>query len=231
MRGAWLAGVGVAATVAAAVFIGAAAATTGAPVFYDARYPQPASSDPGGYVSEPGAPDADESGGADDGGGDAAPPAGGPTPSTPHTGAPTPPPPTTAPATPPPTGDTGDTPPAPTPAPDQVPVAERPAPGGPRPDGRRPSPADQRAWLEFQQVVRDCMVAAGQEYGYWEWWNPGDESSNRFPPMPADLTAVEAAAWEAALRGSPTGDPYRWEDAGCWGYAVHVTGGITSDAE
>ena len=48
MRGAWLAGVGVAATVAAAVFIGAAAATTGAPVFYDARYPPPAWSEPGG---------------------------------------------------------------------------------------------------------------------------------------------------------------------------------------
>src|SRR5262245_48566907 len=53
MRKAWLASLGVAAAVGGALFVGAAAATTGAPVFYDARYPAPASTDTGGYdVSE-----------------------------------------------------------------------------------------------------------------------------------------------------------------------------------
>lgn len=224
MRKAWLASLGVAVTVGAALFVGAAAATTGAPVFYDARHPQPASSDPGGYVAEP-APVDEGSTGGEAGARGAAPDDGqSPTPPpTAHT-----PPSAGAPATPPPTNAPH---PTPTPSPEQVPVADRPAPGGPQSDGRKPSRADQRAWLEFQQVVRECMTAAGQEYGYWEWWNPGDESSNRFPPMPADLTAVEAAAWEAALRGSPSGDPFRWEDAGCWGYAVHVTGGLAADAE
>lgn len=219
MRTAWLASLGVAVTVGAALFIGAAAATTGAPVFYDARHPQPPSSDPGGYVAEPAPVDEGSAGGDDAGARGAAPDAEqSPTPPTART-----PPSAGAPATPPPTSAPH---PAPTPSPEQVPVVDRPAPGGPKPDGRQPSRADQRAWLEFQQVVRECMTVAGQEYGYWEWWNPGDESSNRFPPMPADLTAVEATAWEAALRGSPSGDPFRWEDAGCWGYAVHVTGGL-----
>lgn len=220
MRKAWLASLGVAVTVGAALFIGAAAATTGAPVFYDARHPQPPSSDPGGYVAEP-APVDEGSAGGDDAGARGAAPDDEQSPTPPPTALT--PPSAGAPATPPPTSAPH---PTPTPSPEQVPVADRPAPGGPQPDGRRPSRADQRAWLEFQQVVRECMTAAGQEYGYWEWWNPGDESSNRFPPMPADLTAAEAAAWEAALRGSPSGDPFRWEDAGCWGYAVHVTGGL-----
>ena len=47
MRKAWLASLGVAVLVGAAVFVGAAAATTGAPVFYDARYPAPASVEAG----------------------------------------------------------------------------------------------------------------------------------------------------------------------------------------
>ena len=49
MRKALLLSLGVAAAFAGAVFVGAAAATTGAPVFYDARYPQAASTAPEGY--------------------------------------------------------------------------------------------------------------------------------------------------------------------------------------
>ena len=70
------------------------------------------------------------------------------------------------------------------------------------------------------------MTAAGHEYLYWEWWNPKSPQSNRFPPMPADLTSDEYAAWELALYGdSALGADYDWERAGCWGYAVHLTGG------
>ena len=89
-----------------------------------------------------------------------------------------------------------------------------------------PTPEEKRAWLAFQQIVRECMADAGQTYLYWEWWNQGADSSNRFPAMPADLTPEEFVAWELALHGDAgTGDAYRWQDAGCWGYAVHVTGG------
>jgi hypothetical protein len=70
------------------------------------------------------------------------------------------------------------------------------------------------------------MAEAGHQYLYWEWWNPGPDTSNRFPAMPADLTPDEVAAWELALHGDAKGGKqYRWQDAGCWGYAVHATDG------
>ena len=51
------------------------------------------------------------------------------------------------------------------------------------------------------------MADAGHEYLYWEWWNPSPATSNRFPPMPADLNSDEYEAWELALYGdSPLGD-------------------------
>ena len=261
MRKALLLSTGVGAALVLAVFVGAAAATTGAPVFYDARYPAPASTDPGGYdvsegdAGEPGAPGAAEE--ADAGGAPLpSPPGSAPAPTPPPPVEPTPPattPPTSEPETPTPTPIPTPTPtPTPTPDPESTPdpapdpeytpipdagdpvveepTVERVAPGGPTPGAPAPetppSAEDQEAWLAFQQIVRECMAGAGQEYLYWEWWNPGPDDSNRFPAMPADLTAEEVAAWEAALHGDPAGgDAYRWEDAGCWGYAVHVTGG------
>ena len=81
--------------------------------------------------------------------------------------------------------------------------------------------AEQMEWLAFQQVVRDCMAGVGQEYLYWEWWSgvgtPGG--------MPTHLVDDARVAWELALYGdSPGGADYRWEDAGCWGYAAELLG-------
>ena len=200
-----------------AVFVGAAAANTGAPVFYDARYPAPASTTPEGY--DVGRGDLGDPGSAEPIGGDVTdgttPPGATPAPTAPATT-----PPAGAPATPPLTT-------APAPAPKHDP--DSPAsddPDVPSPGNALPTAEEQEAWLSFQQIVRDCMADAGQDYLYWEWWNPGPDTSNRFPPMPADLTADEAAAWNHALNGNArAGAAYRWKDAGCWGYAVQVTGG------
>lgn len=226
----WAAGIGLAAALGVAVFVGAAVATTGAPVFYDARYPAPASTGPGEYdVSEgPAAEEAPDGGSADE-----ASPRGdsGPGTANPEQPAPTPPPVrpgNPAPRTPPPaTPGPGDGPP---PFSEGDDAFEPPAPGGPPSDGTQPSepptPEEQEAWLAFQQIVRECMAEAGHEYLYWEWWNPPPDASNRFPAMPADLTSEQYAAWELTLHGETgTGDAYRWEDAGCWGYAAHATGG------
>ena len=121
--------------------------------------------------------------------------------------------------------------PTPAPAPDlRPPLTGQPeAPGGPprspTPGAPAPSAEEQQAWLAFQQLVRECMADAGQEYLAWEWWNPAPDTSNRFPPMPADLTPEQYAAWKLALDGDAGTDAdYRWQDAGCWGHAVHVTG-------
>lgn len=232
----WAAGTGLVAALGVAVFVGAAAATTGAPVFYDARYPAPASAGPGGYdVGEgPAAQEAPDGGAADEAGarGDTAP-------GTPEPGRPAPTtPPSERPGTPPPAPGT-PTPATPTPAPDddgstppeaRHEASEPPAPGGPPADGTQPieppTPEEQQAWLAFQQIVRDCMADAGHEYLHWEWWNPPTDASNRFPAMPADLTPEQYAVWQLALHGETgTGDAYRWEDAGCWGHAAHATGG------
>jgi hypothetical protein len=212
---------GVGAALVLAVFVGAAAANTGAPVFYDARYPAPASATPEGY--EVGQADTGEQSSAEPFGEDVT------EGTTPPDATPAPTAPATPPATAPPTGAPA-TPPRTT-APSPAPKHDPDSPASGEPDV--PSPGDElltaeerEAWLAFQQIVRGCMADAGHDYPYWEWWNPGPDISNRFPPMPADLTRDEAVAWNLALNGDArTGDAYRWKDAGCWGYAVHVTGG------
>ena len=79
---------------------------------------------------------------------------------------------------------------------------------------------ERETWLEFQQRVRDCMAEAGHEYLYFEWWNPDGAGA-----QPLDLTESERAEWTLALDGDAAGGAaYRWEDAGCWGRAVHESG-------
>ncbi|MDQ0577035.1 hypothetical protein [Agromyces albus] len=221
MRKVMLASVTAMALLIGAVFVGVAAATTGAPIREDARYVQPApvATDRFGVVEGPDgevAPDAaapvDE---ADTD--DAAPPSPEPTPAP----APAPEP------TPTPTPEPTPTPtPTPTPAPTPTPDLD----GTPDPDAApeaTPSEAEQEAWLAFQRLVRDCMAGAGQGYVMWEWWNT-DHSTGTHPGMPTGLTEAQAAAWELALDGNTgTGDDYRWEDAGCWGYAVHASAGAS----
>ncbi|MFF2372280.1 hypothetical protein [Agromyces sp. NPDC058110] len=59
---------------------------------------------------------------------------------------------------------------------------------------------DQKAtWLGREAVVRTCMADAGFEYLDWQWWLGGS-------PQPADLSTDAAAAWTAALRGTPETD-------------------------
>jgi hypothetical protein len=80
---------------------------------------------------------------------------------------------------------------------------------------------EQVEWLAFQQVVRDCMAGVGQEYLYWEWWSGAGTPGG----MPTHLVGDGRVAWELALYGdSPGGAEYRWEDAGCWGYAAELMG-------
>ncbi|MFB9308258.1 hypothetical protein BJY17_002277 [Agromyces hippuratus] len=82
------------------------------------------------------------------------------------------------------------------------------------------APTEREIWLEFQQRVRDCMAEAGHEYLYFEWWNPDGSEA-----QPLDLTEAERAEWTLALDGNAAGGAaYRWEDAGCWGRAVHESG-------
>ncbi|WP_022888928.1 hypothetical protein [Agromyces italicus] len=177
-----------------ALSVGAAAALTAAPVFYDARSPHPAPSVGDDLDLEAGAappgPDGSAGGAGDEGDGVA--------PSPDATQRPSPGAPRPAPGAPPAA-------PAPTP-----PAASTPPPSGPI-----PTEEEQAAWLAFQQLVRECMTESGQEYRSWEWWTieRGDPNSTA-PAMPDDLTGVEQLAWLDALEG-PNGD-----GTGCIGEAT-----------
>ena len=218
---------GVAAALVAAVFVGAAAANTGAPVFYDARYPAPATTGSEGYEVAEGTDAPPQSGGAvdepDAGGSPVTTPDATPHPSTP----PSPTPPGDAPkATPQPTPT-----PTPAPAPDLRAAADRAA----RSAGRTAAVADaRRPCAERGASSRPGSRSSSSCASAWPMpdrsTSPGSGGirpptpSNRFPPMPADLTPEQYAAWKLALDGDAgTGADYRWQDAGCWGHAVHVT--------
>jgi hypothetical protein len=182
-----------------------AAATTGAPVLYDARAPRPAptvsadgfgvdTGDPDdgsvGETGEPGEPDA-----AGDADASAA-----PVPSPPASGTPAP------------------HSPRPTPPASADPDAN--------PSDGLPTPEAQHAWLAFQQVVRECMADAGHAYRYWEWWNTAAKDPDATAPaMPTGLTPEAVTAWELAFSGTAgTGDDVDLAQAGCWGAAMQSIG-------
>jgi hypothetical protein len=235
---------GVVVAFVAAVFVGAAAANTGAPVFYDARYPAPAPLAPSEYDVEEGGvdpvgPGVEEAGTIEsptppeNSKEQPAPPVA-PTPTPAPTPGPTPAPtPTPGPGDPTPGPDDGATDPDDGATDPDDSTSGELGPDGPdatfdrgQPDGQAPTPDEQQTWLAFQQIVRECMADAGHEYLYWEWWNPEPGASGGFPAMPTELTPDEVTAWQLALDGDgASGHGYRWQDAGCWGYAVHVTGG------
>lgn len=167
----------IAALFVGSIFVGVAVATTGAPVLYDARSPQPVATESGGFGVEAGEATSDPQVPADgaDGDGDT------PLPGT-HSN-----PPVTSPS------------PAPSPSPS-------PAPGTP-PADPVPTADEQQAWLAFQQLVRECMAGAEQGYRYWKWWNtePRNPTSTA-PAMPEGLSTEQEQAWRLALEGDGAGD-------------------------
>ncbi|MEF3404533.1 hypothetical protein [Agromyces sp. CCNWLW203] len=167
----------VAALFVGSIFIGVAAATTGAPVLYDARSPQPVATGAAGFeVDEGRAQGGDQHVPADGADSDD-----GPLPS---------------PTTPPSASQRPDPAPTPPPSTSHPPVADP-----------MPTPDEQQAWLGFQQLVRECMVTAGHEYREWEWWTtePRDPTSTA-PAMPDGLTEDGEIAWRLALEGDGEND-------------------------
>ncbi len=92
------------------------------------------------------------------------------------------------------------------------------------PAGWSPSElANAEVWLLQQSIVADCMLDKGFEYVFMPWWmfpqkyNPGSENWD------GDFSSPKGIA----LDGEPDrglGEDYDWREAGCYGYAVHVTG-------
>lgn len=83
--------------------------------------------------------------------------------------------------------------------------------------------ANAKVWLKQQSIIADCMLQKGFEYEFSPWWTwPADYRPG------SDTGEVEYNVEEGiALHGEPDralGDDYDWREAGCDGYAVHVTG-------
>ena len=85
---------------------------------------------------------------------------------------------------------------------------------------------ERQQWLVFQDAVRQCMAGEGQEYLYFEWWNPAYQKEIGVnPAMPPGLSTDEKASWELTLNGNTGGGAdYHWENAGCWGITVQQFG-------
>jgi hypothetical protein len=90
------------------------------------------------------------------------------------------------------------------------------------------SPDDQahaREWLETQSLTDACMSDKGFDgYTYYAYWNLAEGA--QFPPSwITPLSQSERAAANLAEYGNTGGGAdYHWDDAGCWGYAVHMMG-------
>ena len=96
----------------------------------------------------------------------------------------------------------------------------------PQTDGstNTPVPIDVERLHAHGTFLDDCMADAGfPEYRAVGPWDP--EWVVGTPDWDADFSDTKAAAAALALWGSPgAGADYRWEDAGCGGYATHMIG-------
>lgn len=94
-----------------------------------------------------------------------------------------------------------------------------------------PDPANTEIWLTQQGIIADCMLEHGFDYRFTGYWLvPPGVSEDQW--MDAVGRAQTGTAEFEALYGVPEFGPddpdvaqeYNWENAGCHGYAVHVTG-------
>ncbi|MEV1128884.1 hypothetical protein [Agromyces sp. NPDC049794] len=92
----------------------------------------------------------------------------------------------------------------------------------PEPDPE--APTWQQLQREFRLAIQSCMAERGLEYRIPEFGEYGSGIEDD-PAMPEGLPREQGEAWLDALWGNAgAGAAYRWEDAGCQGYATHVTG-------
>lgn len=80
--------------------------------------------------------------------------------------------------------------------------------------------AHAREWMQTQAITAQCVKEKGYDYTFSPYWAWSAEPS-WIAKLPEDQQAAAGVALDGP--GQTPGD-YRWEDAGCWGYAVHVMG-------
>lgn len=80
--------------------------------------------------------------------------------------------------------------------------------------------ANAEIWVDQQFITATCMAEQGYPYEFMMWWERGSD-----PKGLVRLNQSYGADEQLALWGDTgAGADYHWEDAGCVGYSVHVTG-------
>jgi len=83
--------------------------------------------------------------------------------------------------------------------------------------------ANGREWMKTMTITASCMKEKGYDYTFTPFWER--ENGTQFLAWEKTLPAAELAEARLALDGDTgSGADYHWDDAGCWGYAVHVMG-------
>jgi hypothetical protein len=83
--------------------------------------------------------------------------------------------------------------------------------------------ANAEVWLTQQSIIADCMLEKGFEYVFVPYWTYPDKYTPGNENWDGDFSSEKGIA----LDGEPDrglGVDYDWKEAGCHGYAVHVTG-------
>jgi hypothetical protein len=91
----------------------------------------------------------------------------------------------------------------------------------PNPEAVPDTPAE---YEHFYGLITECMGAAGYDW-HGVWLSDDSEFEGVNLTQVGDVEPDLQAGFTLALYGDTGGgDYYHWADAGCWGYAVHVTG-------
>ncbi|TFD45122.1 hypothetical protein E3T55_19025 [Cryobacterium frigoriphilum] len=90
-------------------------------------------------------------------------------------------------------------------------------------------PAEEQArahsGMQTHSITALCMQEAGFAYTYIPYWAHNSATDGYPAPWFSDLSESEQAGARLALYGDTGGGAdYHWDDAGCWGYAVHTMG-------
>jgi hypothetical protein len=85
--------------------------------------------------------------------------------------------------------------------------------------------ANAEVWLKQQAIIADCMLEQGYAYGFTPYWllGEGEFPDTHLENIDGDMESAKAVALFGPL-DQGLGDDYDWRNAGCVGYAVHVTG-------
>lgn len=82
--------------------------------------------------------------------------------------------------------------------------------------------ANAKVWITQQSIIAGCLAEQGSAYAFTPYWLKADSGfgADQYHPSPG----TDGWLAEYGSPDQPAGEDYDWRQAGCTGYAVHVTG-------